>query len=226
MTCARHCRTRLSSGQRSWSPNGAASATWARCADGDGAIAVFRQPARCRGHACGNVPDPGAGPARAVRRAGGAPRIPDACRTHPRRGRWCIRAAGRCRARRQRERIHSAGVGRLTRMRRFWLSDATIDPAPLRARLLDARAGAFASFEGWVRNHNEGQAVDGLRYEAYHALAESEGERIIGEALERFGVIDAVCTHRVGDLAIGDMAVWVGVSAAHRGMAFDACRWI
>jgi len=111
-------------------------------------------------------------------------------------------------------------------MRRFWLSDATIDPAPLRARLLDARAGAFASFEGWVRNHNEGQAVDGLRYEAYHALAESEGERIIGEALERFGVIDAVCTHRVGDLAIGDMAVWVGVSAAHRGMAFDACRWI
>lgn len=111
-------------------------------------------------------------------------------------------------------------------MRRFWLSDATIDATPLRARLLDARAGAFASFEGWVRNHNEGHSVDGLRYEAYVALAEAEGERIIEEALQRFGAIDAVCTHRVGDLVIGDMAVWVGVSAAHRGMAFDTCRWI
>lgn len=111
-------------------------------------------------------------------------------------------------------------------MRRFWLSDATIDATPLRARLLDARAGAFASFEGWVRNHNEGHSVDGLRYEAYVALAEAEGERIIEEALQRFGAIDAVCTHRIGDLAIGDMAVWVGVSAAHRGMAFDTCRWI
>lgn len=111
-------------------------------------------------------------------------------------------------------------------MRRFWLSDATIDATPLRTRLLDARAGAFASFEGWVRNHNEGHSVDGLRYEAYVALAEAEGERIIEEALQRFGAIDAVCTHRIGDLAIGDMAVWVGVSAAHRGMAFDTCRWI
>lgn len=111
-------------------------------------------------------------------------------------------------------------------MQRFWLSSSAIDVAPLRARLLDARAGAFASFEGWVRNHNEDRSVDGLRYEAYAALAESEGERIVAEALQRFGAIDAVCTHRIGDLAIGDMAVWVGVSAAHRGMAFDTCRWI
>jgi molybdopterin synthase catalytic subunit len=111
-------------------------------------------------------------------------------------------------------------------MTRFFLSESTIDPAPLRARLLDARAGAFASFEGWVRNHNDGRAVNGLRYEAYVALAEAEGERIVAEALEQFDAIDACCVHRIGELAIGDMAVWVGVSAAHRSMAFDTCRWI
>lgn len=111
-------------------------------------------------------------------------------------------------------------------MKRFQLSATAIDAAPLRNALLDARAGAFASFEGWVRNHNEGHAVDGLRYDAYAALAETEGERILAEALQTFGVLDARCVHRVGDLAIGDMAVWVGVSAGHRGMAFDACRWI
>jgi molybdopterin synthase catalytic subunit len=77
-----------------------------------------------------------------------------------------------------------------------------------------------------VRNHNDGHAVDGLRYEAYAALAEAEGERIVAEALEKFDIVDACCAHRIGDLAIGDLAVWVGVSAAHRDMAFGACRWI
>jgi molybdopterin synthase catalytic subunit len=111
-------------------------------------------------------------------------------------------------------------------MSRFILSGSAIDVGPLRARLLHARAGAYAAFEGWVRDHNDGQGVSGLRYEAYAALAETEGERIVAEALRAFDVVDACCVHRVGELAIGDMAVWVGVSAAHRGVAFDACRWI
>lgn len=68
--------------------------------------------------------------------------------------------------------------------------------------------------------------MDGLDYEAYATLAEREGERIIAEAKARFDVIDARCVHRVGTLTIGDLAVWVGVSAAHRGAAFDACRYI
>jgi molybdopterin synthase catalytic subunit len=46
------------------------------------------------------------------------------------------------------------------------------------------------------------------------------------EALQKFAIVDALCTHRTGDLAVGDLAVWVGVSAAHRGAAFDACRYI
>lgn len=111
-------------------------------------------------------------------------------------------------------------------MKRFALSETPIDIAPLRARLLHDRAGAYAGFEGWVRDHSDGRAVEGLRYEAYAALADAEGERILDEALARFDILDARCVHRVGDLAVGDLAVWVGVCAAHRDAAFAACRHI
>jgi molybdopterin synthase catalytic subunit len=109
---------------------------------------------------------------------------------------------------------------------RFRLSDTPFDTASLRAQLLDARVGGYASFEGWVRDHNEGRAVTGLRYEAYADLAQREGEGILSEAVARFGILDAACVHRTGDLAIGELAVWVGVAAAHRDAAFAACRWI
>jgi molybdopterin synthase catalytic subunit len=110
--------------------------------------------------------------------------------------------------------------------RRFAIADTSFDIASLRAQLLRAEAGAYASFEGWVRNHNDGRAALGLRYEAYVALAETEGENILQEAMEKFAIADASCVHRIGELAIGDLAVWVGVSAAHRDAAFAACRWI
>ena len=111
-------------------------------------------------------------------------------------------------------------------MAHFRLSEAPIDPAVLQAGLRDPRAGACASFEGWVRDHNDGRSVNGLRYEAYVELAEREGAAILAEAQQRFDIVDAACVHRIGDLAIGDLAVWVGASAAHRGQAFEACRWI
>jgi molybdopterin synthase catalytic subunit len=111
-------------------------------------------------------------------------------------------------------------------MARFELADTPFDTSALRARLLDARVGGYASFEGWVRDHNEGRSVHGLRYEAYAALAEAEGERVLAEALAKFDILDAACVHRTGDLAIGELAVWVGVSAAHRDAAFAACRYI
>lgn len=111
-------------------------------------------------------------------------------------------------------------------MPRFQLADTPFDTASLRAQLLDARVGGYASFEGWVRDNNDGRAVHGLHYEAYAALAEVEGEKVIDEALAQFEILDALCVHRVGDLAIGELAVWVGVSAAHRDAAFAACRYI
>ena len=111
-------------------------------------------------------------------------------------------------------------------MKRFRLSSDPIRIDPLRDGLRRETAGAFASFEGWVRDHNDGRAVQGLHYEAYAALAETEGERIVEEAMRKFDIVDARCVHRIGELRIGELAVWVGVSAAHRGAAFDACRHI
>jgi len=108
----------------------------------------------------------------------------------------------------------------------FQLSAEPIDPAALQRLLADSRAGACVTFEGWVRNHNDGRAVRALDYEAFGELAEREGARIIAEAGAKFDVLAARCVHRVGALGIGDLAVWVGVAAAHRGAAFDACRYI
>jgi len=111
-------------------------------------------------------------------------------------------------------------------VREFHLTREPIDVPRARARLADPSCGGYAAFEGWVRDHNEGQRVQHLEYEAFEPLAIKEAERILGEAIERFGVTHAACLHRVGDLAIGEMAVWVGVSARHRHEAFLACRYI
>lgn len=108
----------------------------------------------------------------------------------------------------------------------FVISAAPIDAVVLRATLSDPHAGACAVFEGWVRDHNDGRPVRGLRYEAYVELAEAEGLRILDEARARFAIVKACAVHRTGDLELGELAVWVGVSAAHRDAAFSACRWI
>jgi adenylyltransferase/sulfurtransferase len=109
---------------------------------------------------------------------------------------------------------------------RFSFATSPLDPAVLRSLLTDPTCGGYVAFEGWVRNHNEGAAVTHLEYEAFEALGVSEGEKIIAEACAKFGVDNARCAHRVGALDLGDMAVWVGVSAAHRDEAFRACRYI
>jgi len=108
----------------------------------------------------------------------------------------------------------------------FAISDAPIDAAGLRHELEAAGAGAVVCFEGRVRDHNDGHAVDGLSYQAYVELAEAEGRRIVDETRGKFAVGHIVCVHRIGDLALGDIAVWAGVSAAHRAAAFDACRYV
>ena len=108
----------------------------------------------------------------------------------------------------------------------FQISANPIDAAGLVRALPNEQAGACVTFEGWVRNRNEGRPVRALDYEAYRPLAEKEGERILAEAKGRYPILAAACVHRVGALALGDLAVWVGVTAEHRGAAFDACRYI
>ena len=102
----------------------------------------------------------------------------------------------------------------------------SIDVDALRNELVDPAAGAYAGFEGWIRNVNEGHDVLRLEYEAYEPLAVSEGEKVIAEAREKFPILHAHCVHRTGMLEIGECAVWVGVSSGHRDEAFLACRYI
>jgi len=101
-----------------------------------------------------------------------------------------------------------------------------IDPAAQTEAMAAPAAGGYCSFEGWVRNTNDGRSVDRLEYEAYEPLCLSEGDKVIAEAKARFGIIDAHCVHRSGLLEIGDCAVWIGVTAGHRDEAFQACRYI
>jgi molybdopterin synthase catalytic subunit len=111
-------------------------------------------------------------------------------------------------------------------MSMFALTDGPIDGAALERSLQTRATGAVVSFSGCVRDHNDGRQVRALTYQAYAPLAASEGNAILQEARQRFAVLDARCVHRVGELALGDCAVWVGASAAHRDVAFAACRWI
>lgn len=113
-----------------------------------------------------------------------------------------------------------------TRRGQFRLNGHGIDVAALRRSLEDPHCGAVVGFDGVVRDHHGGRAVSALRYEAYADLAEREGQAIVDEALARFDVRGIVVEHRVGLLAIGDVAVYVGVSAAHRDAAFAACRHV
>jgi molybdopterin synthase catalytic subunit len=108
----------------------------------------------------------------------------------------------------------------------FTVTEDEIDLNALRRQVTDDASGACVLFEGWVRNHHEGRSVLRLEYEVYEPLAVSEGAKILAEAQSHFGPLKAVAVHRSGRLEIGDVAVAVAVSSAHRDEAFRACRHI
>jgi len=91
------------------------------------------------------------------------------------------------------------------------------------AAVSDPAAGGIAVFAGAVRDHDHGQSVTGLSYSAHPSAADQLRE-VAEKVAARFDVHAVAAVHRVGDLAIGDLAVVVGVSSAHRATAFEACR--
>jgi molybdopterin synthase catalytic subunit len=111
-------------------------------------------------------------------------------------------------------------------MNHFEITSQAIDPAVFRKQLMDPACGAYVQFDGWVRDLNEGHRVLRLEYEVYEAMAITQGQRIINEAIERYGVSNASGVHRSGLLELSDVAVVVGVSSPHRDAAFRACRYI
>jgi molybdopterin synthase catalytic subunit len=109
---------------------------------------------------------------------------------------------------------------------RAWITREPIDPPVILAMVGAAEDGATVLFLGTVRDHNEGRAVSGMRYDTYGAMAEKVLQRIADEAATRLGTDRMVVVHRVGALGIGDVSVAVAASAPHRAGTFDAARYV
>jgi molybdopterin synthase catalytic subunit len=99
-----------------------------------------------------------------------------------------------------------------------------IDPAEVLARVGADEDGAVLLFLGVVRNHADGRAVDGMRYDAYEEMARGVLADIAREVSERYGTDRVAVIHRVGDLALGETSVAIAVSTPHRAEAFAAGR--
>lgn len=110
-------------------------------------------------------------------------------------------------------------------VRRCTISDTPLDEAEVAARVEGPDAGGVVSFVGRVRDHARGHSIEHLEYEAYPAMAEREMEKIADEAAERWPGTRVAIAHRTGRLEIGDAAVVVVAASAHRGEAFEACRF-
>jgi molybdopterin synthase catalytic subunit len=100
-------------------------------------------------------------------------------------------------------------------------SELSVDE--VRAAVADPAAGGIALFAGAVRDTHHERGVTGLSYSA-HPSAAGELRRVAEVIAEKYPVIGIAAVHRVGDLAIGDLAVVLAVSCPHRAEAFDACR--
>jgi molybdopterin synthase catalytic subunit len=103
------------------------------------------------------------------------------------------------------------------------LRDSPLSVDEVLSAVGDPSAGGVSLFVGVVRDHDHGQDVSGLGYSA-HPTAEAELRRVAEKIAASFDTIAVAAVHRVGDLEVGDLAVVVAVSCAHRGEAFSACR--
>lgn len=108
------------------------------------------------------------------------------------------------------------------------MAELTRDPIPVE-RLIAGSArpdcGAIALFLGTTRDHHEGRRVMGLSYEAYEPMALAALDALERETVARFDVAACHIVHRLGKVPLAEPSVAVAVTAAHRGPAFDACRW-
>lgn len=104
--------------------------------------------------------------------------------------------------------------------------DGVIPTAEIVAGLKAGPDGAVCVFDGIVRDNTRGRKTLYLDYEAYREMALSQMNALAAEAVAKFGVRDVAVVHRLGRLQVGESSVLVAVGSAHRGAAFDACRWL
>jgi molybdopterin synthase catalytic subunit/molybdopterin converting factor small subunit len=101
-----------------------------------------------------------------------------------------------------------------------------IDTAAVLATIKASPDGAVCVFDGIVRDNTRGRSTLHLDYEAYEAMALRQMHLLRVEAIEQFAVREVAILHRLGRLYVGETSVLIAVASAHRGAAFDACRWV
>jgi molybdopterin synthase catalytic subunit len=105
-----------------------------------------------------------------------------------------------------------------------WVVDQEISLDEVRKSVEHPGAGGICIFHGVVRDHADGKEVSGLDYEAHETLAQKEMNRVLEGVIAEHPGVRIAAVHRVGALDVGDVAVCVAASAAHREDAFAACR--
>jgi molybdopterin synthase catalytic subunit len=113
----------------------------------------------------------------------------------------------------------------VSQIRLIGIRDTELSVDEVRAAVADPAAGGIVLFLGAVRDNDADRGVTGLGYSA-HPTAEAELRRVTEEIVAKHAddVVAVAAVHRVGRLAIGDLAVIVGVSCGHRAEAFAACH--
>lgn len=101
-----------------------------------------------------------------------------------------------------------------------------IDPGHVLTMIGADQDGASLLFLGVVRDHNDGRAVGGVRYDAYEEMAAQVLSEIVAEAVRTAGTSRIAAVHRVGELEVGEVSVAIAVSSPHRAEAYEASRYI
>jgi molybdopterin synthase catalytic subunit len=105
-----------------------------------------------------------------------------------------------------------------------YLTDDPIDPRALVQRVMRRSDGAYVLFEGVVRDHHEGKAVESIFYDAYRPMAEKEMETIVRALEAELPQVAVAVVHRLGHLVVGDSSIAIVAASPHRAEAFAACR--
>ena len=112
----------------------------------------------------------------------------------------------------------------MEQIRLIAIRDTPLSVDEVRGAIADPAAGGEVLFTGTVRDNDADKDVTAVSYSA-HPSAEAELRKVTESIVAKFpDVIGIAAVHRLGDLAVGDLAVVVGVSCAHRGEAFHACH--
>lgn len=106
------------------------------------------------------------------------------------------------------------------------ITDQPIPSGQIVAAVKAGSDGAVCVFDGIVRDNTRGRRTLYLDYEAYREMALEQMRALAEQAAERFAVRQVALVHRLGRLQVGETSVLIAVASAHRGAAFDACRWL